>query len=253
MIKQKKSLVRLACAAVSDWAQDLLFPPTCPGCRQFVSHPGGVCAACWRDLRFITKPYCPIMGTPFSYDAGPDILSGEAIQNPPPFARARAVLVHDGLARSLVTCLKYGDQTHLAPTLAQWMVHAAADILAESDCIIPVPLHHWRFLKRHYNQAAELARHIAAVAHKPFCPEGLKRVRRTRQQVGLNARQRELNVKNAFLVPDAQKAKLKNQSVVLIDDVYTTGATIKAAAMAVKRAGAARVDVLTFSRVLSSD
>jgi len=193
------------------------------------------------------------MGTPFSYDAGPDILSGEALQNPPPFSRARAVLVHHGLAQSLVTRLKYGDQTHLAPTLARWMVNAAADIFAECDCIIPVPLHHWRFLRRHYNQAAELARHIAVLTHKPFCPEALKRVRRTRQQVGLNARQRELNVKNAFFVPNEHKAKLINQSIVLIDDVYTTGATIKAAASAVKRAGAKRIDVVTFSRVLTSD
>jgi ComF family protein len=115
---------------------------------------------------------------------------------------------------------------------------------------VPVPLHNRRFLARRYNQSAELARAIANRAGLPFEPGALRRVKPTRQQVGLTANERKLNVRGAFRVPPEREIAVSGRTVLLVDDVYTTGATIIAATKALMRAGASEVNVLTFSRVV---
>lgn len=229
---------------------NLLFPPTCPGCGVFVEKTGTICPECWKQLHFITKPYCPVMGTPFTYDQGEGFLSGEAIQSPPPFTRARSVVAHFGLARSLVTRLKYGDRTELAPFMAEWMTIAGKELIESADMIVPIPLHYRRFLKRTYNQATELSRNIARSTGKPLQPFVLKRQKNTRQQVGLLKKARQRNMIGAFIVPEKEKAKIKDKRILLVDDVFTTGATVRSATKALLRGGAKSVDVLTFSRVL---
>ena len=229
---------------------NLLFPPTCPGCGVFVEKTGTICPECWKQLHFITKPYCPVMGTPFTYDQGEGFLSGEAIQSPPPFTRARSVVAHFGLARSLVTRLKYGDRTELAPFMAEWMTIAGKELIESADMIVPIPLHYRRFLKRTYNQATELSRNIARSTGKPLQPFVLKRQKNTRQQVGLLKKARQRNMIGAFIVPEKEKAKIKDKRILLVDDVFTTGATARSATKALLRGGAKSVDVLTFSRVL---
>ena len=108
----------------------ILFPPVCAGCRRHVSQPGALCGACWRQLRFLEKPWCAVMGTPFLHDMGDNILSAEAIANPPPFERARAAVAYSGVARQMVQGLKYNDRTDLAPWMARWMVRAGAELVA---------------------------------------------------------------------------------------------------------------------------
>ncbi|PRD40941.1 amidophosphoribosyltransferase [Phyllobacterium phragmitis] len=228
----------------------LLFPPQCSGCGREVSDPGTVCGTCWSRLRFIDRPYCAVMGTPFAHDLGENFLSAEAIADPPPFQRVRAAVVHDGVPRRMVVGLKYHDQTNLAPWMARWMVRAGGELIADCDVIVPVPLHAFRFWARRFNQAAELARAVARQTDKPFEPEALLRVKRTRQQVGLATTERQRNVSGAFRVPQAEAIKISGRNILLIDDVYTTGATVKAATRALLRAHAASVDILTFSRVL---
>jgi len=231
----------------------LLFPPVCAGCRRQVSQPGALCARCWPKLRFLEKPWCAVMGTPFTHDMGEGFLSAEAIANPPPFDRARAAVVYAGVARDMVRGLKYGDRTDLAPWMARWMARAGAELLSDADLVVPVPLHWWRFLGRRFNQSAELARAIARLSGKQFAPQAVRRVKRTRQQVGLTSLQRQDNVRAAFRVPEDQKILVRGRRVLVVDDVYTTGATVSALAKSLKRAGAARVDVLTFARVLPGD
>jgi len=231
---------------------DLLLPPSCPGCGVHVSQNGTICPSCWGKLRFITRPFCPVMGIPFSYDMGDKILSSEALQDPPPFAHARAVVEHDGLAQKLVSALKYASHTELAPWMAHWMVRVAKNLLAESDMIIPIPLHPARFWRRGYNQSAELARTIARKEKKLFYPEGLVRHKRTKQQVGLDASARRRNVAAAFLVPKQALSDIGNRHIMLIDDVFTTGATARAGAKTLLDAGAKKVDVLTFSHAIKS-
>lgn len=184
---------------------------------------------------------------------GEGFLSAEAIANPPPFDRARAAVVYAGVARDMVRGLKYGDRTDLAPWMARWMARAGAELLSDADLVVPVPLHWWRFFGRRFNQSAELARAIARLSGKQFAPEAVRRVKRTRQQVGLTSLQRQDNVRAAFRVPEDQNSLVRGRRVLVVDDVYTTGATVSALAKSLKRAGAARVDVLTFARVLPGD
>ncbi|WP_378948354.1 ComF family protein [Mesorhizobium sp. ANAO-SY3R2] len=242
----------LAIAAAA-WPARMLFPPVCPGCRRLVTQPGALCGACWPRLRFLEKPWCEVMGTPFAHDFGAGFLSAEAIANPPPFARARAAVAYSGVARQMVQGLKFRDRTDLAPWMARWMLRAGAELVADAEVVVPVPLHWRRFFWRQFNQSAELARTIAALAELPFAPTAVRRVKRTRQQVGLGQREREDNVRAAFAVPPEAEIEIRGRRVLVVDDVYTTGATVAAVTRALKKSGASAVDVLTFARVLPGD
>jgi ComF family protein len=246
---QFKTLAR----AALDWPARMLFPPVCAGCRRQVSQPDSLCPHCWPQLRFLEKPWCQVMGTPFLHDMGDGFLSAEAIANPPPFERARAAVSYSGVARRMVQGLKYSDKTDLAPWMARWMLRAGAELIADADVVVPVPLHWRRFLQRRFNQSAELARVVAALSGLPFAPMAVVRVKVTRQQVGLPRAEREDNVRAAFRVPPEQDIQVRGRRVLVVDDVYTTGATVCAVARALKRNGAVAVDVLTFARVLPGD
>ena len=235
------------------WPAQMLFPPVCAGCRRHVSRPGTLCSACWTGLRLLEKPWCEVMGTPFAHDMGEGFLSVEAIASPPPFGRARAAASYIGVARKMVQGLKYNDQTDLAPWMAGWMLRVGAELIADAEVIVPVPLHRRRFFWRRYNQSAELGRALARQSGLPFEPMAVSRVRITRQQVGLGLREREDNVRGAFKVPPEAEILVRGRRVLVVDDVYTTGATASAVTRALKRGGAACVDVLTFARVIPGD
>jgi ComF family protein len=228
---------------------DAALPPLCPACRRPVADDGGLCPGCWSQLSFITPPYCERLGIPFAYDPGPGVLSMQAIADPPAYQRARAAVRYDEIARTLVHALKYGDRLDLAPTLGRWMVQAGAPLLAEADALVPVPLHWRRLWWRRFNQSAALAEVIAARVNLPVA-HALARVKATRQQVGLTASERALNVQGAFRVPEAARADVKGRRLVIVDDVLTSGATIDACSRVLLRAGAATVDVLVFARVV---
>lgn len=229
---------------------EILFPATCIGCRVQVSQPGTLCPECWSQLRFIEKPYCRVLGSPFNHDFGEDFMCAEAIADPPPFRRLRSAVLHHGAAQRMVVSLKFHDRTDLAPWMARWMQRAGAELLEDCDVVVPVPLHRWRMWQRRFNQSAELARSLAKNNSCTYAPEALKRVRSTQQQVGLGLKERRRNVDGAFRVPKEREILVRGRRVLLIDDVYTTGATVKAATRGLLRGGATSVDVLTFSRVL---
>ncbi len=165
------------------------------------------------------------------------------------FRSCRSAVAYDGPARRMAQAFKFADRTDLAPTMARWMVRAIEEP-AENYVILPVPLHRTRLLRRRYNQAAELARLVANAMARPYLPDTLHRTRATRQQVGLKADERHANVRGAFRVPEAKAINVKGRHVLLVDDVYTTGATLEACSRALMRAGAVQVDCLTFARVM---
>lgn len=244
-----KSLVSAGFAT----AGRILFPPVCAGCRRQVSQPGTLCGGCWRELRFLERPWCEVLGTPFSHEMGPAMLSADAIANPPPFDRARAAVAFGGVARRMVHGLKYSDRTDLAPWMAQWMVRAGRELLDAADVLTPVPLHRGRFFLRRFNQSAELARSVSRLTGVPFDAGLVRRVKVTRQQVGLGQRERVENVRGAFKVPPEAEIRVSGRRVLIVDDVYTTGATVSAVARALRKAGAADIGVLTYARVLPGD
>lgn len=234
------------------FALDVALPPLCPSCREPLGDGVGLCAACWSKLALIEPPYCARLGIPFVYDPGPGLLSMEAIANPPAYQRAQAAVRYDEVAKALVHGFKYGDRLDLAPMMGRWMARAGRELLAGADGIVPVPLHWRRLWARRFNQSAALAGVISEIAGVPVLHGALKRVRATRQQVGLSQPQRAENVQGAFRVGAEGKAAIKGRRLVLIDDVLTSGATVDTCARALLRAGAAEVDVLVFARVVAA-
>ncbi|ANH05820.1 ComF family protein [Shinella sp. HZN7] len=231
-------------------ALDLVYPPACAGCGVLLGSRAGLCPRCWSKLALIERPYCEVLGTPFSHDLGPGILSADAIANPPPFDRLRSVALYDDFARVLVHSLKYRDRTDLAPMMAGWMLRAGDGTVEAADAIVPVPLHRFRLLWRKFNQSSELARALGGLSGRPVLVDAVRRTKRTRRQIGLGPRAREENVRGAFTVTPEGREALFGRRVVLVDDVYTTGATVSAVTRALKRAGAADITVLTFARAL---
>ena len=245
----RNRLVERARGALARCA-DTLYPPVCLACRNAISATDALCPQCWSAMRFIERPYCERLGTPFEHDLGPGRLSAGAVDDPPVYARARAVArFEDGPARKLVHRLKYSDRGELARPMARWMARAGADLLAEADVILPVPLHPLRLWRRRFNQAAALAREIARQSGKRYEGRWLERVKATRSQVGLTRAQRAENMQGAFRA--AAGAPLRGLRIVLVDDVLTSGATANAASRALLRAGAAAVDVIVFARVVT--
>ncbi len=228
---------------------DLIVPPLCLACHRPLGSHDAVCADCWRKIDFIRPPLCDRLGLPMPYDTGGAMVSAAAVADPPDYDRARAVGRFDGVMRELVHDLKFHDRHDVRRLLGRWMVEAGAELLSDADVIVPVPLTRGRLLSRRFNQSAILAREVSRGSGVAFVPAALRRTRRTRPQVGLSRQQRRKNVSGAFDVASDQAARINGANVVLVDDVITTGATVGACARTLRRAGAARVDVLALALV----
>ena len=230
---------------------DVTLPSLCPACRDLVTG-NGLCASCWGKLAFIAPPYCPRLGIPFAYDPGPGILSMQAIADPPAYQRARAAVRYDDVARKLVHAFKYGDRLDLAPLLGGWMARASDELLSDANALVPVPLHWRRLWGRRFNQSGALAEAISRLSGVAVAHTALRRVKATQQQVGLSRADRATNVQGAFRVDPAAGGEVAGRRLILVDDVLTSGATADACARALLRAGAARVDVMVFARVVDA-
>lgn len=231
---------------------DSVLPPLCLGCNEIVAEPGALCAVCWPGFSFIAAPHCARCGVPFAEDLGPGTECGACLRRAPRFRRARAALVYDDRSRKLVLPFKHGDRTDMAHACGRWMATAGGELLAEADLIAPVPLHWRRLFARRYNQALLLARAVsrASASKGRLAPDLLRRSRWTGSQAGLQARERRSNVRRAFELHPRWAGAVEGKTVLLVDDVLTTGATVEACARALQRGGARHVDVLTLARVV---
>ena len=189
---------------------------------------------------------------PLALARGDIIRCDACLTRPMSWDRGRAAALYAGSARSMVLALKHGDKPDIAHALGQWMLRAAEDIITESDVVIPIPLHWRRFLKRRYNQSAELSRIIARHSGKPHGPDLLRRIRPTDMQLSHSAKQRSDNVKGVFEVPAHMRPVVRGKKILLVDDVLTTGATLNAATTALRECSAAHVSIVVFARVEQS-
>lgn len=169
------------------------------------------------------------------------------LAEPPAHDGVRAAVAYGPAARTLALKLKYGGRTAYAATAARLMARLMP---ADAELLVPVPLHRWRIWGRGFNQAALIARELSRLGGVPAELDLLRRVKATPVLRGLGARGRAKAVAGAFAVAPGAREALKGRAVVLVDDVYTSGATADACVRVLKRAGAARVTLLCWARVL---
>lgn len=227
---------------------DLVLPPRCVVSGAPVERQGMIAPQAWSALDFIVAPFCDSCGRPFEFEVGEGALCVECVEERPAFQTARAALKYNDSSRDLILGFKHGDKMHAVLAFIPWLERAGNDMIAQADYIVPVPLHPFRLIRRRYNQAAIMAHALARKTGKTCLPDLLKRVRPTATQGHLNPDARRKNVHKAFAVQPAFKSKIAAKNIILIDDVYTTGATVKECAETLLKSGAARVDVLTLAR-----
>lgn len=178
------------------------------------------------------------------------MLCGACTQTLPPYGYLRAVCRYDEASKPLLMRFKHGDATHLTPLFVRWMAQTGQSLVIESDVLLPVPLHWRRLLKRRYNQAALLAQGLSRQYRKVYLPHTLKRKRHTPSQGTKTVIQRSENVAGAFYISASKRKFIEGKTILLIDDVYTTGATIRECVKVLNHAQAQRVNVLTLARVV---
>ena len=226
------------------WALDFALPPRCAGCGTIVGEVHSFCPDCWRQIEFLGDSGCSTCGLPLQ---GTEITScGACLARPPRIARTRAAVAYDELSRGLAIRLKYGRKVAIARTMARYM----APLVARGDnpVLVPVPLHRTRLWQRGFNQSALVAREISrrlGIAADPFL---LRRTKRTPPLKGMSRLQRRKAVSGAFNVPD--RSAVEGRTIILVDDVLTTGSTAEACARTLKRAGAARIELVSWARVV---
>lgn len=232
-------------------AMDLVWPRYCAveGCRRRVDRPGRhVCSSCFSSLPYHDRRGCRICGAVPAADEPNDFTCAECLDDPPAYDMCRSAIRHEFAGRQLVLDLKFRRWTWLQDDLVDLLEGAARAKLevSEVDVVVPVPLYRWRRLMRRFNQAELLADGLARRIGRLCLPDALSRVRDTGHQSRLGGDARRRNVKGAFVV--RRPSLVRGRTVLLIDDVSTTGATLSECAAALKTAGAGRVWCLTVSR-----
>lgn len=228
---------------------NIILPPRCLLCGKILSGENGLCEDCFSKIKFISKPYCQSCGCPLPSKTKAKTCATCVSDNKNPFRMQRARVYYDENSKPLLINFKFLDRTENAPFLARWLLAAGHDIWEQGvDILIPVPLHKTRLRHRKYNQAALLCKELSKLTGVPVDYTSLKRHKNTKPQVECSGSRRRNNVKNAFTVVSADK--IKDKRVVIIDDIYTTGATLKECGFVLKTAGAKSVDALTVARVL---
>ncbi len=230
---------------------DLIYPPRCPGCGAALAQHGGLCVDCWGALESPREPACRSCGCPISERRSGDLDCWLCSQNPPRHQGIRAATVYNDISRDLVLKLKHGGKLSLAALMAQMMARMLEDpVPGDEPLLVPVPLHRVRLWERGYNQAALLARELARRGKGTLSVDTLERRKRTPSLGGLGREDRKRVLANAITVRAGGVDRLNGRSVVLVDDVYTSGATSGACVEALLEGGARAVTIACFARVM---
>jgi ComF family protein len=223
---------------------DFALPPRCGGCGTIVEDVDSFCPPCWSELEFL-QGGCTRCGLPLK--ATEAEICGRCLARPLRLDRIRAAVAYGEISRSIAIRLKYGRKVGLARTMSRYM-HPLIEEVPGDAILMPVPLHRSRLWSRGFNQSAIVARALSRRTGLDMTVDALRRVRGTPPLKGMSMHQRRRTVAGAFRVDG--KAQLRGRTIVLVDDVLTTGSTANACARALKRAGAARVDLISWARVV---
>ncbi|HCJ00010.1 ComF family protein [Sulfitobacter pontiacus] len=228
----------------------LIYPPSCLACGAWVAAHGGLCGPCWRDTGFIDGVVCETCGIPLLGDMSEtDVRCDACLAAPPPWDHGRAALLYRDTGRRLVLALKHGDRQDIAKPAGHWMARVIAPFVTPDTLVVPVPLHYARLWKRRFNQSALLARTLAREHKLGWCPDALRRVRRTAALEGKGRRERFAHLDGAITAHPRRADLLRDRPVLLVDDVMTSGATLQASARACLDARAGPICVVTLARV----
>lgn len=230
------------------WLLGIIYPGWCSACGSTLgADEKFFCGACLKDVKRLSPPQCSICGMPFPDGSGPDHPCRACISKPPPFERARAPLVYEGVVKEAVHLYKYRRVRSMKGYLGGFIGEGAGAWFRDATVAAAVPLHKKRLRHRGFNQSLFLAGHAGKALGIKLSLDGLVRIRHTPPQVDLSPKEREDNVRGAFMVRTPEE--FRGEKVLLVDDVYTTGATVKECARVLKKAGAEAVYVLTVARV----
>ncbi len=237
----------------ADWGRaivDFALPPRCPACGTVVDRDHSFCLDCWQGFDHLDAG-CPRCGDPSIPFADPDLLCGACLAEPPPFDTMRAAVAYGDEARAIALKLKYGGRTGLARTIARALRRHMEGL--DDALIVPVPLHRWRIWRRGFNQAALIARALAGRDRDRLRVDTLQRTRPTPPLRAMSRTERDKTVRGAFALPDEKRPDIEGRAVVLVDDVYTSGATVRACAKMLKKKGADAVHVRCWARVVRTE
>ncbi len=236
-------------AGLARRALDVIVPPRCVACRAELGAETGLCGECWAALTLIEEPSCPATGLPLVGEWAETVASLPASAKKRPWESLRAAAFYDGPGRALVHALKFHDDHAPVRLMVRLMARRVRALAQERPdmLVAPVPLHRWRLWQRRFNQSALLARLLAKELGLAFIPDLLLRTRNTTPQTRLSGRARRQNLKRAFTVAQKHAARLKGRTVLLVDDVLTTGTTARACTRTLLKAGAEGVHVMVFA------
>lgn len=228
--------------------KNLIFPNACLYCNRIINESSFFCLTCWPDLQFITNPKCNICSYPLEFEGITNICI-KCQQSKPHYDQNISIFRYDKIIKRIISSLKYQDQQYLARKLAKLLIQNSKLDFAKFDIIICVPSHKKQLQKRKYNPSALLAKNICKITKNPnFQPNLLLKVKNTQPQAKLTKKQRLVNLNSAFKINPKFQQLVKNQSILIIDDVTTTQSTLNEISKTLKKLKPQNITTLTIAK-----
>ncbi len=231
-------------------AASVIIPPRCYSCGVIVFGDDGLCGKCASEIKHISRPLCMICGVPFLYEQYENAICETCSHKKPYYSMARCAIVYNQIASKIISSFKYSDKTGNLNLIDSLLKSCTSECLQGVDYIAPVPIHSFKLLKRKYNQSALIAAKIAKGSEIEFVPTLLVKTRQTKPQAVLSDVERRKNVRNSFALNKRYFNNIQGKTILLVDDVFTTGSTVNECAKVLIKSGAYRVNVITVARTM---